>query len=83
MNSYYHDRMCPNCKTWNSLIGEWPKTVQNSPDVWHDKTQCRKCDYVTVWNMAGSMLPYVADCYPSKEDLDFGDNNDSISTINS
>ena len=54
------DRICPNCKTWNSVIGEWPNTIPNSPDEFHDTTQCKKCEHITVWNMTG-IAPFIED----------------------
>jgi len=81
MDIHRHDRICPNCKTWNSVIGEWPEEIPNTPDVWHDTSKCHKCGHFTVWNMTG-MLPYVDDCYPPPKETS-GDNNDSISPINS
>jgi hypothetical protein len=53
----HHDRLCIRCKTWTSEIDGCSK-LETSDDGNFEFLTCKKCNYVSKWNITG-IIPVV------------------------
>lgn len=56
LSEKHHDRMCPNCKRWGALNGEWFEQIELGR--WLEGLTCNHCGYTSHWRL-DSMLPYL------------------------
>lgn len=56
METYHHDRKCPNCKLWTSELGG-AKSIVDDGD-YHELMECIQCGYKSRWNLT-SMVPFL------------------------